>query len=256
MKGLVVSCLFLIGCASVKPVKTFHYVTENNVTLEADLYLPTASPSSYPVVILVHGGSWSSRDRSDMENIAEKLSYRGYAVINTEYRKLPEYTYPAPVKDIDYLLKWIKHHSPQYRLDIQRVNFWGYSAGSQISALAALTTSEVKAKAIINGAGPMDFTLYPNDEKILNYLGGNSSLLKEASPVFAVTPSSPPVFTYHSYNDKIVNYSHAKSFEKELNKNYVPNEIYNVPLLGHILTFLMSRKSINQSIDFLDKYNK
>lgn len=43
-------------------------------SLAADLYLPKKSPAeanNWPVVLMVHGGGWSGRDRSDMDSTAK-----------------------------------------------------------------------------------------------------------------------------------------------------------------------------------------
>ncbi len=46
-------------------------------SLAADLYLPKTLPAQankWPVVLMVHGGGWSGRDRSDMDSTAKKLA--------------------------------------------------------------------------------------------------------------------------------------------------------------------------------------
>ena len=55
--------------------------------LAADLYLPkqsSAAADTMPVVLMVHGGSWSGRDRSDMNSISKKLARQGYAVFKPQ----------------------------------------------------------------------------------------------------------------------------------------------------------------------------
>lgn len=54
----------------------------------ADLYLP-AEPQGAPVVVLVHGGFWSSAyDRSLEVDVAADLVAAGYAVWNLDYRSI------------------------------------------------------------------------------------------------------------------------------------------------------------------------
>lgn len=258
MKWILLFPLFFsfIGCTSLSRKElTFTYNDQDK--LQGDLWIPSEKKAKYPVVITIHGGSWSSRTRDDMNKISSELSKNGFAVINMSYSLAPGKLFPAPIQNVKEVVEWVMANNDKYHLDVTRINLWGYSAGSQIATLAGLELSQIiPIRALVNGAGPMDLTKYPNDESIIQYLGGNDpELLSRASPVTHVTKTSPPVFTYHGKNDHIVDYYHATKFQETLNQNNVPNELYSVPLYGHLLTFVLSRESIKKAIAFLKKYN-
>lgn len=259
MKIIFFSFLFLLSCVpSLQEKKTFTYFKEKQVALELDLVLPNEGIKPYPVVFLVHGGSWKRGSKSHMNNIANKLVKEGFAVINMCYRLAPQFHFPAPIEDVQKVLEWTKNHAQKYNLDLNRLNFWGYSAGSQISTYAALKFSnEYSIKAIINGAGPMNLSLFPKDPNILNYLGTKDpNVFTEASPISLLTKDSPPVFSYHSPSDSIVDFKHAKQFHARLEELKVENYLHEVPFLGHVLTFLCSKESIQKSILFLKIHNE
>tara|TARA_Y100001973_G_scaffold97755_1_gene154315 strand:+ start:160 stop:888 length:729 start_codon:yes stop_codon:yes gene_type:complete len=109
---MAMSALFLTGCASHQPTPS-HSVTlpETGFTvhsslryspdtwpepLYADLYVPERTDPA-PVVLMVHGGGWERRSRSDMTWVAESLASQGFAVLNVDYRFGPETALKAAV---------------------------------------------------------------------------------------------------------------------------------------------------------------
>jgi acetyl esterase/lipase len=244
------------ACARPNKFMNVTYKEVNGDKLKLDVRVPEGD-GPFPVVFTVHGGSWQGGSRKHMTNIAYKLAKEGFAVINISYRLGPESHYPAPIEDLTDALKWAKDHEAQYHLDFTKVNFWGYSAGSQVAALTALKLSEVyPIKAIINGAGPLNFELYPNDKTILKYLGSNNlEALQTASVYYNLSKHTPPIFSYHSTNDQIVDIRHSETLHEKLTTLGVENKLHKVPLLGHILTFLFSCESIDLAAQFLKIHN-
>src|SRR5687768_8521342 len=49
----------------------------------ADIYVPEG-PGPFPGVVMVHGGGWNARDRSDMASTSKDLAARGYVVANID----------------------------------------------------------------------------------------------------------------------------------------------------------------------------
>jgi hypothetical protein len=80
--------------------------------LAADIYVP-ANPGLRPAVLLVHGGGWEGRDRSDMDGIAERLATRGFVVMNVSYRFAPAYRFPAQLQDMQQAVRWLRSRAPR-----------------------------------------------------------------------------------------------------------------------------------------------
>src|SRR5690349_8698424 len=51
-----------------------------------DVYLPENRNTSTKVLVFVHGGSWSSGDKSEFTTYATAMRAKGYAVVNMNYR--------------------------------------------------------------------------------------------------------------------------------------------------------------------------
>ena len=102
----------------------------------ADLHLP-ARGGPYPVMVLIHGGSWRRRyGRIVMRALAGDLVRRGWAVWNIEYRRLGEGGgWPATFADVAAAID----HLVQLRVPLERsrTSVLGHSAGGQLALWAA-----------------------------------------------------------------------------------------------------------------------
>lgn len=227
-----------------------------------DLYRPKNAVSA-PGVLLIHGGGWTGKDgRWQMDSIAKQLAKRGYVVLNVTYRLAPRWTYPAPVEDLQQAVKWMRNNGTEYGIDPNRIATFGYSAGGYLAALTGLIEgpADSKIRAIVAGGAPSNLTFYPGGDLVPQFLGGTQQQIpqrfKEASPVNYVTSKSPPMFVYHSTDDKLVPREHADAMIAELRKNSVSHESFWIRGRDHIATFLFPGGSIDAAIAFLDRRMK
>ena len=202
--------------------KTIPYVSYGKRILVFDFF------SSYekgkelrPAVLLIHGGGWGSGDRSLMYPLSDYLARNGYSSFAVEYRLSPEAKYPAAVNDINLAITYVRNHSSEYGIDPNRIAILGCSAGAQLAGLLGLkygTETDAKGKiqkpihAIVNIDGIMDFSSqearrWEDDpsRKVTaagTWFGGRynekKELWDEASPVYYVTESAPPILFINS----------------------------------------------------------
>ena len=242
-------------------------------SLAAELYLPKKSPaqaSNWPVVLMVHGGGWSGRDRSDMDSTAKKLAKQGYAVFNISYRFAPEFIYPAQVQDLQLALLWLQNNASQYQLDLHRLNAWGYSSGAHLVAQVAsvkpgaaqtleLSPPLPNIRAVVAGGIPADLSKYSNSPIVVPFLGvkrdENPQLYKDASPMTHISADVPPMFLYHGKLDRLVEKEQSINYYNALRQAGVPTELYLHPLWGHLAMFLFGWDAESKAIDFLNHYN-
>jgi acetyl esterase/lipase len=131
----------------------------NDPAQKFDICVPQTTATRLPLIIVVHGGAWSAGDKGDFSPISSFLADQGFVVINTNYRLLPAFSYPAPLEDFQMLLQWVNENSVRYRIDVTRIGMTGHSAGGHLIALYALTQDQ-------------------------NYVAGGSTLPK----VYAIAP--------------------------------------------------------------------
>ncbi|MBX3287429.1 MAG: alpha/beta hydrolase [Actinobacteria bacterium] len=118
------------------------------VPLKLDLFLPPAGgPATRPTVVLVHGGSFSGGDKSNMAGTARGYAQRGYVAVALGYRLDPNAAestqrYLAAATDaIDdglEAVRWLRANATTYRIDPERIAVIGSSAGGAVALGTAI----------------------------------------------------------------------------------------------------------------------
>src|SRR5262250_2945540 len=87
--------------------------------------LPNAA---WPQAAQVHGGAWNNKDRTDGQNTALDLCAAGIVVLSIDFRNAPEAPYPASLQDINYGIRWLKHHAAEFGSSAAQVGAYGTSS--------------------------------------------------------------------------------------------------------------------------------
>lgn len=232
--------------------------------LLADIYTPEAK-GPHPSVLLVHGGAWKRGDRDQVEGLAERIAARGYLVVNSTYRLVPEHIFPAQLQDVQQAARWMHEQAAAYGIDPDRIGGFGYSAGAHLISLTAavaddpeLGAANTQMKALVAGGNPSDLTAYEGGYLVPNFLGGERDEIfdtfRAASPITYVRPGHPPVFQYHATLDDYVPFEQAENYRAALSGAGVPNELFVIHGHGHISGFFADGKAVQAALDFLDRY--
>jgi acetyl esterase len=105
--------------------------------LEATLFQPSGA-GPFPAVISVHGGAWTSGDRSGTVDLDTALYDAGIVVLAPDFRMPPEAGYPAAVHDVRDAIRWLHAHAAQTKTRPEAIGIVGSSSGGQTSLLCAL----------------------------------------------------------------------------------------------------------------------
>jgi acetyl esterase len=116
--------------------------------LSMDIYTPQAGETSYPVLVIFHGGGWLINDHSIMEQMAAYVaSHAKYVVCNVNYRLLGDLdntvTMNQIVEDAMGAVLWIKEHIGKYQGDSTQIALTGDSAGGHLAAIGRLAMALV-----------------------------------------------------------------------------------------------------------------
>lgn len=130
-----------------------------------DIYVPkSAYQREYNAIILfIHGGSWTSGDKKDMNSYCETYAEKGYITATMSYTLVTEENGAnafTMLDEIDLAIKKIKDFSNGNKLNITKIAICGYSAGGHISSLYAYTRAKDSAIQIAftaNKVAPSDF---------------------------------------------------------------------------------------------------
>ncbi|MFN0029959.1 MAG: alpha/beta hydrolase [Acidimicrobiales bacterium] len=116
--------------------------------LQARVYQPdpTLTPMRRelrPLIIDVHGGAWSSRDRTLGERYNTVVAAAGFVVVAIDFRDGRQARHPAAVDDIEAAVTWARTQAPMWSADPDRVGLTGSSSGGHLALFTALTRVEV-----------------------------------------------------------------------------------------------------------------
>ena len=249
------------------------FTTQGGVDLKADVFVPEGE-GPFPIVVAVHGGGFVQGDKHDIHRKCKTLAAGGYVVFDANYRTLSYgVQFPAFVQDIHTAVKWIKKHAAEYRGDASLVAITGFSAGSYIASLTAVTwhvkklqhkdegledvTSKVQA--VIPFYGHHDLTILdPVQRETARFIWGGSvsdKLLRLASPVNYLDHAVPTLL-FHNLVDSLVPVEQSRSMFKHLQETDVPVYYYEFPETAHDLLRKDEDWALGVTLMFLDKYLK
>lgn len=135
-----------------------------------DLYIPEGN-STFPAVVLVHGGGFASGDKASENVYAKKLVENGYVAATINYRLSGEAKFPANINDVKAAIRFLRANAVKYHIHPESIGIWGGSAGGNLSALAG-TSGDVgeledlslgyaenssRVQAVVDWSGPTDF---------------------------------------------------------------------------------------------------
>jgi len=128
---------------------------------ELDVYRPTNTKGSLPLLVVVHGGGWFYGDKEIYRLYAMDLARRGFSVICFNYVLAPDAHFPQQLTELDEVLSYAAGHAEQFGFDLKNVFLVGDSAGAHLSAqYAAIVTNpeygklfSMKTKVGIRGLG-------------------------------------------------------------------------------------------------------
>ncbi len=239
----------LLGVPLLPVRQTTHlYARTCGEDLLLELYRPVSALKPSPVVIVVHGGSWQSGSRLELDSLARYLAARGYAVASVDYGLAPRSTFPGPVDDIRDALSYLKKNAPELSLDLSRVVLLGRSAGGQIALAAAHDPEPLPGvKGVVLFYAPNDLFLawrVPGPKRIIDsrrllrqYLGGSPAEQPEryerASPLLRAGKGSPPTLMIHGGRDEMVWPLHEYRLAAKLKAAGVPHYFLNMPWATH-----------------------
>jgi acetyl esterase/lipase len=261
----MISSLLLNACASVTREYAYHiekdkiFKTVDGVDLKGDFYIPERAGIK-PVVIVVHGGGWTSRS-GEMRQVCADLAATGFVTFNITYRLAPSGLYPKAVDDVRDAVRYVRDHAKELEINPDQISGWGYSAGANLIFLVGLDPAN-HMKALVGGGTPANLTLWPHSPIVPKFIGytfqERPDLWRDASPAYQVKSNSPPIFMYHGKWDHLVQIEQKIEqmhvMEAVLKEKGVPVETHEVSYMGHIATYLFSNESVQLGIDFLKKH--
>ena len=240
------------GFTSTVAAKTMLNVAYGtNPSQVMDIYLPADRRSdTTKVMVMIHGGGWTSGDKSDFTAAVDTLKKRlpDYAIFNINYRLSNGSTtaFPTQEQDVYAAVHYIIGKASDFQVSTKIV-LLGASAGGHLAMLQGYKDSmPVKPKAIVSFFGPSDLA-----DMYFNPVGGNPLLslalasaigktpiqdpvlYLNSSPINFIRPTSPPTILLHGGLDPLVSPSQSVNVKNLLTLFNVTNQYVFYPTGGH-----------------------
>ncbi len=233
-----------------------------------DVYLPpNRSVDTTKVLIMIHGGAWSTGDKTDFNAYVDTMKKRlpGYAVFNINYRLAVAGVnlFPTQENDVKAAIEFIYARRSTYLVSGKFV-LLGASAGAHLALLQAYKyASPVKIKAVVDFFGPTDMaemynnpaSIYAPRASIAALMGGspsaNPGIYQSSSPINFVTPQSPPTIILQGGIDQLVSPAQSYSLNSSLQQKGVVHSLVLYPQENHGWTGINLSDSFNKIQVFL-----
>lgn len=250
---LVVSCSsYLITYQTTKDISYGDYEERNLL----DISFPNGKPST-SLVVFIHGGAWISGSKANYAEEFAKKYKDGYVYAAINYRYASEECHCNDIlDDIQKAMLKIKDVCNENGYTINKVAFFGHSAGGHLSLLYAYKMKDVCPFAIgfvSSLSGPTDLSdeKYITDTSIGNsyyalasYMSGihidkanfdiNKEELLNISPISYIDNACPTIIS-HGDIDDIVPLSNAIALKEKLDTTEAEHEFFLYKDSGHAL---------------------
>lgn len=124
--------------------------------LMARIYQPQGE-GPFPMVLDLHGGAWTRKDRSAEEPMDRAIAASGVVVVAIDMTLSGEAPYPASVQDANYGVRWMKSKAAEWKGDARSVGIYGSSTGGHIGLLVAMRPRDARYNANpLEGAPSLD----------------------------------------------------------------------------------------------------
>lgn len=209
-----------------------------------DIYLPANRSEDTKVLVLVHGGGWSSGDKADMNGFMDFVIQQlpELAIVNMNYRLADKKNLPYPMQtdDITSVVNSLKDNKEEYQIG-DNLGFVGISAGAHLSLLWAYALdTEKKVYMVCSIVGPTNLLdpAYQNSDdetvkEVIEQFGLNNEILEEASPLQKLTEGAPPTILFYGGLDPLIPISQGIDLASKLTDLGIEHEFTLYETEGH-----------------------
>ena len=278
---LLFATFFAIGCKKDKTSKDdpFDPSLSISITNQAyangaratlDLYLPANRGNDTRLLLMLHGGGWTSGDKADMTAVVQLIQGADptLAIANINYTLVDGTAatrHPAQLTDLANALQYIRQNESTWHIG-DHINIMGVSAGAHLALLYTLSTPNSNISSIIDVVGPTNFAdpYYTNNALFqalaTSYLGAtwvqNAALHQAASPVNYVSATSPPTFMAYAGLDQLVPPTNGTALRDAYQQAGATYEYYTYPNEPHEISNTAILDILAKAVPFLQTYGR
>ncbi|OJW17772.1 MAG: hypothetical protein BGO49_26590 [Planctomycetales bacterium 71-10] len=211
--------------------------------LRLDLLLPPGpADAPRPLVVAVHGGSWTGGSRREYAPQFADLARGGVAVAVVDYRlaRPGAPSWDGALGDVRAAVDWLIDRADRFRIDPRRVAVLGTSSGGLLAARAAQEDLRVAAAVCLStptSLADLSAARRLEHDPARLFLGVDPAedpgRASAASPIDHVTIGTPATFLIHGDDDAWVPVRQAREMHEKLEGAGVPSRLVVIPNARH-----------------------
>lgn len=251
-KSLVLLMLLfqtILSSAQVKKAKNINYAGNADEANTLNIFYKNDSIKDKPVLIFVHGGSWSSGKKETYWWLGRNFARKGVVTVIINYRLAPNVQYEKMGNDCALAVKWVKEHITDYTASADKIFVMGHSAGAHLGELINADPKYFKKAGIqnpikgliLNDPFGLDMQEYlttaEKDHFYFDFIRtftDQPAVWKVASPLDYVNNiKNPHLLFYGSKTYGAIKLQTPRLYEK-LKANNVPVEIKEIKGKSHV----------------------
>jgi acetyl esterase/lipase len=246
------------------------YARRGDAPLELDLYRARSDSSVRPLVVTIHGGSWSSGTKTELPELNYHLAREGYTVAAIGYRFAPDNPFPAATEDVNAAIDYLKSHARDFRIDPSRVVLIGRSAGGQLALQSAYTKADPSIRGVVALYAPTDqqwgwdhpsnLRVYDSYAVLRRFLNGEPSQVpeayKRASPINYIGSHTIPTLLIHGKMDPLVSVQQSARLDSALTAAGRPHFVLELPWATHGCDYFFNGPCGQVSTFAIDRFLK
>ena len=163
--------------------------------LKYDVFSPKGA-KNLPIIVIIHGGGWSTNDENVMRGLARELTRGGkFVAVSIDYRwtgksdgDARSNTMANLIEDVYGAIAHIAEHAREYGGDPTRIGVTGDSAGGHLSAAASLMPDKIGDGGFGRTANVFEFrpSYLPKGKSSADVKKEMVAAIKAAAPTYGV----------------------------------------------------------------------
>lgn len=206
-----------IGASFIKAEEVAHVDVRHNIIyaqpgvkpLKYDVFSPKGA-KGLPLIVIIHGGGWTTNDEDVMRGLARELTRGGkFVVTSIDYRwggradgDAISNTMANLIEDVFGAIAHIMEHAKEYGADPDRIGLTGDSAGGHLAAAGSMMIEKIGEGGFGQKPGVFEFkpTYLPKGKTVAKIKAEMLNAIKAAAPSYGVFGGS--LLSHYSENPR------------------------------------------------------
>lgn len=181
--------------ANINVIQDVVYAKPGVKTLKYDVYSPKGA-KNLPIIVIIHGGGWTSNTEDIMRGLARELTRDGkYVVCSIDYRwaqkrdgDVTSNTMANLIEDVYGAVAHIMENAVKYGGDPNNIGLTGDSAGGHLSAACSVMPNKIGSGGFGKTAGVYEYmpSYMPKNKTVAQVRTEMMASIKAAAPSYGV----------------------------------------------------------------------